>query len=685
MPTNAEIERYLLDRRPDVVLFTPYLGLRSVQPDFLRAAQALGLRTAVLVKSWDNLSSKSVIRPDPRPPLRLERGPARRGQAAARGRPGARRRHRARSASTSGSNGSRARGTSSPRRAGLDPDAAVRALRVLLAVDGPVGGRLRPALDGGAARARRRRRRAGRARPPAPEAPRRLATARRSPASSCSRRRAHAPTDDESKADYFDSIHHSRGGRRPEHERDDRGGDRRPAGADRARPRVRARPAGHAPLPLPARGRRRAAHGRADARRARSPARAGDRGRGRRPLETVRRASSSARTGSTWPRPRCSSTRSSASRPSAAPAPAANAGAAPCRSGRCSLPLPRVPLASRTRARPDWALAPMRILFQLASPAYLRIYGSTIQLLAERGHRRARRLRRPGKRGRGATSFDGSGVVGVVEPLPPASRRYEGAVERLRATSDYLHYPDPALRRRAVPAPPPRAEPGRDAARLTLLPYGSRAGRAGLAVTLGLERLVPADAGVTRGAAPSSAPDVVFVSPLIGRSSPQPAADRHGQGGPAARHAHRSSGSASWDHLTTKGVVKARPDATLVWNELQRRDAAELHSVPRESVVVTGAQLFDPWFDRGPSTTAEEFAAQVGLGTARTCSTSAPRRTSHRRSGRSRSSAAGSRPSAVTGDPPGALIRPHPYNVEAGRTCDLAGRRGVVRNPTECR
>jgi hypothetical protein len=65
VPTNAEIERYLRATAPDVVLFTPYLGLRSIQPDFLRAAQALGLRTAILVKSWDNLSSKSVIRPIP--------------------------------------------------------------------------------------------------------------------------------------------------------------------------------------------------------------------------------------------------------------------------------------------------------------------------------------------------------------------------------------------------------------------------------------------------------------------------------------------------------------------------------------------------------------------------------------------------------------------------------------------
>jgi hypothetical protein len=65
VPTNGQIERYLRTVAPDVVLFTPYLGLRSIQPDFLRAAQALGLRTAILVKSWDNLSSKSVIRPIP--------------------------------------------------------------------------------------------------------------------------------------------------------------------------------------------------------------------------------------------------------------------------------------------------------------------------------------------------------------------------------------------------------------------------------------------------------------------------------------------------------------------------------------------------------------------------------------------------------------------------------------------
>src|SRR5262249_28084982 len=65
LPTSVEIEEYLGRCRPDVVLFTPYMGLRTVQPDYLRAAQALGLPTAILVTSWDNLTSKSLIYPLP--------------------------------------------------------------------------------------------------------------------------------------------------------------------------------------------------------------------------------------------------------------------------------------------------------------------------------------------------------------------------------------------------------------------------------------------------------------------------------------------------------------------------------------------------------------------------------------------------------------------------------------------
>ncbi|MDQ3350274.1 MAG: hypothetical protein M3545_20200, partial [Acidobacteriota bacterium] len=65
LPPSDVARRYLASHAPDVVAFTPYVGLRTVQPDFLKAAQALGLPTAVFVASWDNLSSKSLLRPVP--------------------------------------------------------------------------------------------------------------------------------------------------------------------------------------------------------------------------------------------------------------------------------------------------------------------------------------------------------------------------------------------------------------------------------------------------------------------------------------------------------------------------------------------------------------------------------------------------------------------------------------------
>ena len=65
IPADPQLERYLRERAPDVVLFTPYLGLRTMQVHYLRAAKAIGVRTAICVKSWDNLTSKSALRPVP--------------------------------------------------------------------------------------------------------------------------------------------------------------------------------------------------------------------------------------------------------------------------------------------------------------------------------------------------------------------------------------------------------------------------------------------------------------------------------------------------------------------------------------------------------------------------------------------------------------------------------------------
>ncbi len=62
LPAVPAVEAYLRDRRADVVVFTPLIGLGSPEVDYLRSAQALGLRTIFAVWSWDNLSTKALIR-----------------------------------------------------------------------------------------------------------------------------------------------------------------------------------------------------------------------------------------------------------------------------------------------------------------------------------------------------------------------------------------------------------------------------------------------------------------------------------------------------------------------------------------------------------------------------------------------------------------------------------------------
>ncbi len=70
---------------------------------------------------------------------------------------------------------------------------------------------------------------------------------------------------------------------------------------------------------------------------------------------------------------------------------------------------------------------------------------------------------------------------------------------------------------------------------------------------------------------------------------------------------------ASWDNLTNKGLIKVLPDFVTVWNEGQKREAVDLHGVPENRVLVTGAQIFDCWFDRQPSSDRSVFCHQFGF------------------------------------------------------------------------
>lgn len=70
---------------------------------------------------------------------------------------------------------------------------------------------------------------------------------------------------------------------------------------------------------------------------------------------------------------------------------------------------------------------------------------------------------------------------------------------------------------------------------------------------------------------------------------------------------------ASWDHLSSKGELSFSPQQVIVWNEVQKGEAVELHHLDPRTIEVTGSQVFDEWFEKRPSSLREEFCARVGL------------------------------------------------------------------------
>jgi hypothetical protein len=108
-------------------------------------------------------------------------------------------------------------------------------------------------------------------------------------------------------------------------------------------------------------------------------------------------------------------------------------------------------------------------------------------------------------------------------------------------------------------------------------------------------------------------PDVVLITPLIDLGSSQIEYLRAAR----ARRIPTALCVWSWDHLTSKALIRELPDRVFVWNDTQKKEAIALHRVPADRVVVTGAQCFDQWFNRTPSRSREDFCREVGLDPAR--------------------------------------------------------------------
>src|SRR5204862_3799310 len=95
------------------------------------------------------------------------------------------------------------------------------------------------------------------------------------------------------------------------------------------------------------------------------------------------------------------------------------------------------------------------------------------------------------------------------------------------------------------------------------------------------ERAIPSYPEIQQFIA-SRRPDAVLVTPLVTDRSPQCDVIKSAQalGIPTALCV------ASWDHLTTKGLIRVEPDLVAVWNEEQRAEAVGYHGTPNDRIVV---------------------------------------------------------------------------------------------------
>jgi hypothetical protein len=255
---------------------------------------------------------------------------------------------------------------------------------------------------------------------------------------------------------------------------------------------------------------------------------------------------------------------------------------------------------------------PATVLFVMGSPEYLRYYDSTLELLAERGHRVAVAVN--SAREKKFVGLEGlqvlAGRVQLLGVAPAPAGTWRDIAHEIRGVMDFVRYLHP----RFVEAPALRARMKRKAlhpafhwldAIRTLPPWAVRRVLALLALC---ERAVPVDPAIVQFV-DAVRPDVVLLSPVVDAASDQVEFIK------AARRLGIPSAAciASWDNLTNKGVLRLQPDRVLVWNEAQRREAVEYHGARPERVVVTGAQLFDRWFAAAPSTTRADFCQRTGL------------------------------------------------------------------------
>jgi hypothetical protein len=323
----------------------------------------------------------------------------------------------------------------------------------------------------------------------------------------------------------------------------------------------------------------------------------------------------------------------------------------------------------------------MRVLFVMRNHGYLRNYVSTIRLLAERGHQvivasRGRERHQPVDSQSFLLALCREVPAISYERMPLRTDEWVPLASELRAARNVLRYRHPTFRKSHKLRERAEAHAVKHAPHLArLLPRGRLAASAVSAVLGAMEHTVPTAAKLDAWLEKLQ-PDAMVVTPLVDFNSSQ---IDHVKGA-KAKGIPVALAVASWDNLTNKGVIAVPPDRVLVWNQPQADEAVTLHGTPRAHVRVTGAPLFDEWFEARPSGSREDFCHRIGLDPGRPyilylCSSGfiAPEEVAYvdRWISALRSAAPGALRDC------GVLIRPHPGTAAPWQDVDFSHHSGV--------
>jgi hypothetical protein len=247
----------------------------------------------------------------------------------------------------------------------------------------------------------------------------------------------------------------------------------------------------------------------------------------------------------------------------------------------------------------------MKVLFAALHLGYFRNFESVICQLAERGHS----VHLTGDESEG---FGGEALARRLASAYPTRVTWDqlpslegepwfDAARRLRLGLDYVRVLGPQhapkLRSRALERTP-----------RIVLRASALAPRATRGALTRIERLMPRSQAL-EDYLRREAPEVVVLASLTYSRSQQLDLLK------AARALGIPVAAAimSWDHLSSKALLHLHPDLVIVWNDVQKREAVEMHGIDPGRVAVTGAQCYDQWFTRAPARSRDAFCRDMGL------------------------------------------------------------------------